>query len=314
MNLTINDVRIAYDRIKSHVVKTPIITNQLLNNEIGANVFFKLENLQKTGSFKIRGATNNLLAFHQKNGKFPDKITTTSSGNHAIAMAYLSKKFGIKDSIIFIDKDAAKIKIEESRKYQSQVIVTESKLESNILVNKKVAEGYYMCNSYGDEDVILGQATATFEAVNQIDEEIDAIFTPCGGGGLVSGAYIVASGLPYSPKVFAVEPENANDAQLSVRNNKIYKFTKTPKTIADGARTLCISDKTFPYVKKLDDIYTASDDEIIFWHKKLTNLLNMKIEPTAVLALVGAKKFVEESKSRKNILVILSGGNVGQNL
>tara|TARA_Y100000389_G_C17471274_1_gene531347 strand:- start:12189 stop:13133 length:945 start_codon:yes stop_codon:yes gene_type:complete len=309
-NLTFDHVKIAHKRIKDHVIKTPVISNKSLNKEIGANIFFKLENLQKTGSFKIRGATNNLLSFYQKNGKFPDKITTVSSGNHAIAVAYLCQKFDIKESIIFIDKEAAKIKIDESRKYQSQIIVTESKMESINLIDQKINEGYYMCNSYGDEDVILGQATATFEAMNQIDQQIDAVFAPCGGGGLASGAYIVASGFDYNPKVFAVEPENANDAQLSVKNNEIYKFHTTPKTIADGARTLWISEKTFPYIKKLDNIYTANDEEIIFWWKKLTKLLDMKIEPTAILALVGAKKFIDQGAKNKNILIILSGGNV----
>lgn len=308
-DLTIDDVKIAHDRIKDHIITTPIITNKSLNDEIGANIFFKLENLQKTGSFKIRGAINNLLSFFEKNKKFPNNITTASSGNHAAAIAYLSEKFAIKESIIFIDKDAAKNKIANSQQYKSQIIVTDSKLESNTLVDQKIAEGYYMCNSFGDGDVILGQATATFEAMNQIDEKIDAVFTPCGGGGLVSGAYIVASGFSYNPQVFAVEPENANDAQISVKNNEIFRFSKTPKTIADGARTLWISEKTFPYIKKLDDIYTANDNEIKFWHQKLTQLLDMKIEPTSILAMVGAKKFIDQNKERKNILIILSGGN-----
>jgi threonine dehydratase len=166
-----------------------------------------------------------------------------------------------------------------------------------------------MCNSYGDEDVILGQATATFEAINQIEKQIDAIFVPCGGGGLASGAYIVANGFDNSPKVFAAEPENANDAQISVKNNEIYKFNQTPKTIADGVRTLWISEKTFPYIKKLDNIYTSTDDEIIFWHKKLTKLLDMTIEPTSILAMVGAKKFIDQGNKGQNILIILSGGN-----
>jgi threonine dehydratase len=313
-NLTLDYVKIAHERIKDHIIETPIISNKSLNSEIGANIFFKLENLQKTHSFKIRGATNNLMSFYQKNGKFPDKITTSSSGNHAIAIAKLSQKFGIKDSVIFIDKEAAQIKIDESRKYQSDVIVTHSKLESNILVDQKIAEGYYMCSSYGDEDVILGQATATFEAMNQISDQIDAIFVPCGGGGLASGAYIVANGFDYNPQVFAVEPENANDAQLSVKNNEIYRFHETPKTIADGARTLWISEKTFPYIKKLDDIYTANDKEIIFWWRKLTNLLDMQIEPTAILSLIGAKKYIDRGGKNKNILIILSGGNVIPNL
>ncbi|MDA7705673.1 pyridoxal-phosphate dependent enzyme [Rickettsiales bacterium] len=309
INLTLDYVKIAHNRIKDHIIQTPIITNKSLNDEIGANIFFKLENLQKTGSFKIRGATNNILGFYQKNGKFPDQITTASSGNHAIAIAQLSQKFNIKDSVIFIDQEAAKIKIEESQKYQSQIIITKSKMESNILVDQKIAEGYYMCSSYGDDDIILGQATATFEAMNQIDKKIDAIFAPCGGGGLISGAYIVANGFDYNPKVFAVEPVNANDAQLSVKNNEIFKFHDTPKTIADGARTLWISEKTFPYIKKLNDIYTANDDEIIFWHKKLTKLLDMNIEPTAILALIGAKKFIDQGNKGQNILIILSGGN-----
>jgi threonine dehydratase len=308
-NLTLDYVKIAHKRIKDHIIETPIISNQSLNEEIGANIFFKLENLQITGSFKIRGATNNLMSFYQKNGKFPDRITTTSSGNHAIAIAHLSQKFGIKESVIFIDKEAAAIKIEESKKYQSKVIVTKSKMESNDLIEQKITEGYYMCNSYGDEDVILGQATATFEAINQIEKQIDAIFVPCGGGGLASGAYIVANGFDNSPKVFAAEPENANDAQISVKNNEIYKFNQTPKTIADGVRTLWISEKTFPYIKKLDNIYTSTDDEIIFWHKKLTKLLDMTIEPTSILAMVGAKKFIDQGNKGQNILIILSGGN-----
>lgn len=308
--LTLNDVKKSYDRIKDHIIETPVITNKDLNAELGANIFFKLENLQKTGSFKIRGATNNLLSYFENHGHFPENITTASSGNHGAAMAYLSEKFNIKNSVIFIDKDASKVKIDNSSKYNSQIVITDNKLESNRLVNQKIDEGYYMCNSYGDDDVILGQATICFEALNQIEDKIEAIFTPCGGGGLAAGTYITANSWQNRPKIFTVEPENANDAQISVKNNKIFCFDKTPDTIADGARTLWLSDKTFPYIKKLDNIYTASEEEIKFWYKKLTNILQFDIEPTSILAMVGANKFIKEGNKGKNILIILSGGNI----
>jgi threonine dehydratase len=312
------NIKESYDRIKDYVIRTPIITDKNLNQELGANIFFKTENLQKTGSFKIRGACNDLLQYYEKYQKFPDKVTTATSGNHGAAIAYLSRLFNIKQTEIYIDKDASPIKILNSQKYQADVIITNNKRESNLLSQQKSKDNeFYLCDSFAGDNIILGQGTACYEAINQISEDIDAIFAPCGGGGLISGTYLASQFLDKTAKVFAVEPENANDALLTRQNNKIFQFDKTPDSIADGARTLAISQTTFPYIKKLDDIYLGSESEIKFWYKKLNDILSIKVEPTSALSMIGAEKYIKSlmsikecSNKRQNILVIISGGNI----
>ncbi len=309
-NLNFNDVVAAHKRIKDHIKNTPLLSDEKLNAELGAQIFFKMENQQETKSFKARGAFNAVLNYQEKHGKFPEKIVVQSSGNHAQAIANVCKKFGIKALIYMINK-ASKIKIEAARGLGAEVVLLEKRSEVNRLAEEKQKEGYFFIHPSADADVICGQGTSALEALEKTGE-VDAIFMPCGGGGLASGTFLAAQGLSPKAKIFACEPLNANDVAISVREGVIFSFEDTPNTIADGTRTLGTSEICFHYLKQFDGILEITEEEIIFWREKLEKTFQQKIEPTSALAIAGAVQFLKNNPAEKNrkLLVIISGGNV----
>ncbi len=305
-----NEILLAANRIKNHIKNTPVISDQKLNEELGAQIFFKMENQQETNSFKARGAFNAVLSYKEKHGKFPEKIVAQSSGNHGQAIAYACKKFGIKALIYMITK-ASPLKIAAVKNLGAEVILLEKRSDVNAQATEKQKDGYVFIHTSGDANVISGQGTAALEALAEIGE-VDAIFAPCGGGGLISGCFLAAQNLSPKAKIFACEPLSANDVAQSVRERKIIGFEDTPNTIADGARTLATSEICFQYLKQIAGILEISEEEIIFWQKKLSESLQQEIEPTSALAIAGAKQFLVNNPQEKNqkILVIISGGNV----
>jgi threonine dehydratase len=305
-----NEILLAANRIKNYIKNTPVIFDQKLNEELGAQIFFKMENQQETNSFKARGAFNAILSYKEKHGKFPDKIVAQSSGNHGQGIAYACKKFGIKALIYMINK-ASPLKIAAVKNLGAEVILLEKRSDVNAQALEKQKDGYVFIHTSGDANVISGQGTAALEALAEIGE-VDAIFAPCGGGGLISGCFLAAQNLSPKAKIFACEPLSANDVARSVRERKIVGFEDTPNTIADGARTLATSEICFQYLKQIAGILEISEEEIIFWQKKLSEILRQKIEPTSALAIAGAKQFLVNNPQEKNqkILVIISGGNV----
>ena len=313
MNLSPADIKKSYNRIQNHITKTPILTNQILNQKLGAEIYFKCENFQITGSFKLRGAINKILKYKEENGFFPQKIVAISSGNHAQAIAYLAKEFGVK-ALIYMDKNVSSYKIKIAKNYGAKVILTKTKKETGILAQKKIEEGYLYIHPSNDDDIICGQGTACLEAIEQIGNDIDAVFAPCGGGGLIAGSYLACQNLISKPKIFATEPLLANDTSISFKTGKIYNFEKAPKTIADGARTLQPSLAAFSYIKKLDGVYEITESEIIRWTQIISSSLKIFVEPTSALALAGCYQFLQTTKpiTKPTILIILSGGNMSQ--
>ena len=305
-----NEILLAANRIKNHIKNTPVISDQKLNEELGAQIFFKMENQQETNSFKARGAFNAILSYKEKHGKFPKKIVAQSSGNHGQGIAHACKKFGIKALIYMISK-ASPLKIAAVKNLGAEVILLEKRSDVNAQALEKQKDGYVFIHTSGDANVISGQGTCALEALAEIGE-VDAIFAPCGGGGLISGCFLAAQNLSPKAKIFACEPLSANDVARSVRERKIVGFEDTPNTIADGARTLATSEICFQYLKQIAGILEISEEEIIFWQKKLSESLQQKIEPTSALAIAGAKQFLVNNPQEKNqkILVIISGGNV----
>lgn len=303
-------IRAALERIKNYIINTPVISDQKINDELGAQIFFKMDNQQITSSFKARGAFNAILRIKEQSRNFPQKIVVQSSGNHAQAVAFVCKKFGIKSLIYMISK-ASPYKIKAASDLGAEVVLLEKRSEVNQQAEAKQKEGYCFIHPSADEDIIDGQGTAAFEALNEIGE-VDFIFAPCGGGGLVSGCFLAAQELSPKSKVYACEPLDANDTAQSFRANKIIGFDETPNTIADGARTLATSEICFNYIKKMAGVLEISEEKIIFWQKKLSEILGQKIEPTSALAIAGAEQFLEKNPNHKNskILVIISGGNV----
>lgn len=308
-NIHFQDVVAAHNRIKDYIKNTPVLSDENLNKELGAQLFFKMDNQQVTNSFKARGAFNAILNYKEKHGNFPKKVVVQSSGNHAQAIAYACKKFGI-EALIYMTTSASPLKIAAARSWGAEVVLLEKRSEVNKAAQEKQQEGYVFIHPSADIDVICGQATASFEALNEIGE-VDAIFTPCGGGGLASGTFLSTKNLSPKAKVFTCEPLQANDVAISLRENKIFHFEDTPNTIADGARTLATTQICFDYLKQHDGLFEIAENEILEWREKLQNIFQQKIEPTCCLAIAGAARYLKENSNAKNqkILVIISGGN-----
>lgn len=308
-NISFQEVLEAHARIKNHTKNTPVLTDENLNKELGAQIFFKMENQQVTNSFKARGAFNAILNYKEKSGNFPEKIVVQSSGNHAQAVAYACKQFGIK-ALIYMITNASPLKINAAKSWGAEVVLLEKRSEVNAMAEKKQNEGYVFIHPSADREVICGQGTSALEALMEIGE-VDAVFTPCGGGGLASGTFLSTKKLSPKAKIFTCEPAQANDVAISLRENKIFHFEDTPNTIADGARTLATSEICFNYLKQHDGIFEIDEEEIISWRKKLENIFQQKIEPTCCLTIAGAARYLKENPAEnQKILVIISGGNV----
>jgi threonine dehydratase len=296
----------AYHRIKAHINKTPLLQSHLLNQLLSANIYFKCEGMQKIGAFKLRGALNTLLHLKEQN-KLPAEVVAFSSGNHAQAVAWSARFLGIKATII-MPANVSPIKVAATKSYGAEVILKENRQAAEALAREK-AKSCFFLPPFDHDDVIAGQGTAALEA--WMDEgDFDAVFAPCGGGGLISGTYLASRLFASTAKIYATEPLNGNDAAESYRTGKIHTFTTSPDTIADGVKTLSLSERTFKYAKKLDGFYEISEEEIIYWTQWLTHLLKVSVEPTSALGMAGAYKWINESNAHTKILIILSGANI----
>ena len=305
--LSPNVVRRAHKRIEPHIHRTPVIGSALLDSWLGHEVNFKVEGFQKIGAYKIRGALNALLSLAEE-GKLPREVVAYSSGNHAQAVAKAAKMLGVSATIIMPSFVSA-VKQQATRSYGANLILTETRQQAEELASQKQREGMVLIHPSADDRVIAGQGTACLEALEDIGR-VDAIFAPCGGGGLLSGTWLAAQ--LYSPAipVFGVEPHMANDAARSLKSGHIYSHSETPMTIADGARTLHISERTFYYLKQLSGFYEIPEQQIIYWTQWLFHMLKVSVEPTAAMAMAGAFQWIKAQKTKKRILVILSGGNI----
>jgi threo-3-hydroxy-L-aspartate ammonia-lyase len=308
--LNFSNIIEAHNRIKDYIVKTPVISNEILSKKFGARIFLKMENQQFSKSFKERGAFNAILAYKEKHGNFPPKIVAQSSGNHAQAIARVAKEFGL-EALIYMTKTVSPLKIARTRELGATVILCDRRIEANKNAEEKTKEGYFFIHPADGEYVISGQGTACFEALNEIGE-VDLIFAPCGGGGLVVGSYLASLGLSKNAKTFACEPKNANDVAMSVEVGAIVGFEDTPNTIADGARTLRVTEQSFFHLQKLAGVLEIEEEKIDFWQKELSEILGQKIEPTSALTIAGIEQYLEKNPNLKNqrILAIVSGGNI----
>lgn len=296
----------AYNRISPHIHRTPLLQSHLLNEKLKCEIYFKCENLQKVGAFKARGALNTLLHLKEQN-QLPKEVVAYSSGNHAQAVAWACGKLGVKSTIL-IPNNASPIKILATKSYGAEVILTSTRQEAENIAREKMKSAY-LIPPYDHDDIIAGQGTAAFEAWMEQDS-FHAVFAPCGGGGLISGTYLASQLFSPAAQIFACEPAIANDAARSYKTGMIQGFETMPPTIADGTRTLRISERTFQYIQKLSGFYEISEDNIIYWTQWLTHLLKLSLEPTSALGMAGAHEWIQQGNKHKKILVILSGGNV----
>ena len=303
--VTYNDIKKAHQRISDHIHNTPILTSDSLDNELGSNLFFKCENFQKTGSFKIRGATNSILQLNDteiKNG-----IITTSSGNHGAAVAFIADKIGTSSKII-MPNNTPKNKIENVQRYGGEIFYCEPNIKSREDTLEKMIQksGGSIIHPYNDEKIIAGQGTAAKELIEKVPD-LDAIICPVSGGGLLSGTLLAAKNLKPGIKVFGAEPENADDTYRSILNNKIMS-NETTDTIADGLRAQ-VGTVTFPIIKEnVDKILLVSEEMIISSMYMIWQRLKIIIEPSCSIVLaalmLNSNKFLN-----KKVGLILTGGN-----
>ena len=303
--VTYNDIEKAHQRISDHIHNTTILTSDSLNNELGSNLFFKCENFQKTGSFKIRGATNSILQLNDKEIK--NGIITTSSGNHGAAVAFIANKIRASSKII-MPNNTPKNKIENVKRYGGEIFYCEPNIKSREYTLEKMVQksGGSIIHPYNDEKIIAGQGTAAKELIEKVPD-LDAIICPVSGGGLLSGTLLAAKNLKPDIKVFGAEPENADDTYRSVLKNKIMS-NKTTDTIADGLRAQ-VGTITFPIIKEnVDKILLVSEEMIISSMYMIWQRLKIIVEPSCSIVLaalmINSKRFLN-----KKVGLILTGGN-----
>lgn len=302
------EIKYAHDRLAPHLNDTPLWSSDLLDEWLGHKIVFKIESFQKIGAFKYRGALNVLLKLKEE-GNLPDEVFAFSSGNHAQAVALAARSLGIK-ATIYMPEYVSPIKMQATYSYGANVVKTKSRTEAENLVKQRQSEGKLVIHPYDNDDIIIGQGTSCYEALKDLDYEPDAIIATCGGGGWVAGTYLATKLLAPNAKVLAAEPLNANDAARSVRDGKIFRFEETPETIADGARALSVSERTFDYLKELDNILEVSEEDIIYWTQWLTHLLKITIEPTSAVSMAGIHQWLKTQTKPCKVLVMLSGGNL----
>lgn len=310
MKLTLTDIKAAKKRIDPYINQTPILSSSLLNQWLGHEIFFKCENFQKIGAFKARGGLNT-VAWLIENRQKPKHIVANSSGNHAQAVAYAGQQFGIRTTI-FMPEYSSQVKIQATKSYGAEVVLSKTRDITDELVKEAAKEeGAYWIPPFNHEQVICGQGTSALEALTELDD-MDAVFTPCGGGGLTSGTLIAARGLAPKAKLFGVEPLNANDAAESLRKGSIQRLPGIPDTLADGAMTMAVGDITFQFLKQLDGFYEVTEEKIVYWTQWLTHLLKCRLEPTCAMPMQAVVEWLRTQNTRQRVLVIVSGGNMDQ--
>ena len=307
------DVVAAYDRIKSKIHQTPVYGSSLLNKQLGHKVLFKVECLQKTGAFKFRGACN-VLSVLAEQQKLPQRIVANSSGNHAQAIACAAQLFDIP-ATIFTTQSVSKVKAAATEFYGATVRKFQTRPEADRAVAEAAEEnGTLWVPPFNHPDIIAGQGTATLEALNQINEPVNAVFTPCGGGGLLSGSLLAAKGIDPNIQVVGAEPLNANDAAQSLRDGSIISLDNAPNTLADGAATPAVGELTFPLLQKTDGFYEIDEEKIAYWTQWLQHLLKIHVEPTCAMTMEAVIKWLRDGgfSTPQTCLVVLSGGNIDQ--
>ena len=301
-----NDLIKCHDRIKPFIHNTPVLTSSSINKMIGANLFFKCDNFQKMGAFKMRGAANAILQLSEDQKK--RGVVTHSSGNFAQALSLAANSIGVKAYII-MPSNATEIKKLAVKGYMGELIECEPTLSAREKKSKEIQKstGATFIHPSNDLEVILGQGTACKELLEK-HSDLDYIFTPVGGGGLIAGSALAAKYFGLDCTVIGSEPFNVDDAYRSLISGKIEKNNST-NTIADGLKTE-LGDINFPIIKKeINEIIRVTEIEIIESMKIIWERLKIVCEPSCAVPLAAIFK-EKKSFQRKKIGVIISGGNV----
>lgn len=308
------NVSAASKRIESMIHRTPIIASEQLNHMLGGHkIFFKVDSLQKTGAFKIRGILNHLLHLKEQ-GKMPSKLVAYSTGNHGIGLGYAAQRLGIS-ARIYLPSTTARIKQLAAEYYgAAEVIYTDTRAEAEQFALRDAQNGYYFLHPSASDTTIAGAGTMCLEALEDIKKPVDAIFGAVGGGGLISGSYLAKEALAPQAQIFGVEPLLGDDAAQSYNAGKIIGLPNAPDTVADGLRTLQLKELNFQYIQKLDNIFTIKEEPIYYWTAWLLHLLKIACEPSCAMNMEAVRLWLKEQKTAKNILVLISGGNIDPSL
>lgn len=304
---TYDDVVAAAARIMGHAHKTPVLTSRTVDEEFGAQVFFKCENLQRVGAFKFRGAFNALAKFSPAQRRAG--VVAFSSGNHAQAIALSARLLGIPATIV-MPHDAPASKVAATRGYGGQVVIYDRYKDDREQIGRELAErhGLTLVPPYDHPDVLAGQGTAAKELFEEVGP-LDAFFAPLGGGGLLSGCALATRALAPSCRLYGVEPEAGNDGQRSLRSGAIVHIA-TPQTIADGAQTQHLGELTFPIIRRdVTDVLTATDAQLVECMGFLASRMKLLVEPTGCLGFAAARE-MKASLRGQRVGILLSGGNV----
>jgi threonine dehydratase len=304
---TYDDVVQAAGRIAGVANRTPVLTSRTVDEAFGAQVFFKCENMQRMGAFKFRGAYNALMKFSPEQRRAG--VVAFSSGNHAQAIALSAKLLGIPATIV-MPQDAPAAKVAATRGYGGNVVLYDRYTQDREQIGRDLAQehGLTLIPPYDHPDVIAGQGTAAKELFEEVGP-LDAFFVCLGGGGLLSGSALSTRALSPDCRLYGVEPEAGNDGQQSFRNGEIVHID-TPQTIADGAQTQHLGNHTFPIIRRdVDDILTASDDELVQCMRFFAERMKIVVEPTGCLGFAAARRMRDELRGKK-VGILVSGGNV----
>ncbi|GAB2865014.1 threo-3-hydroxy-L-aspartate ammonia-lyase [Pseudoduganella ginsengisoli] len=304
---TYDDVAAAAQRIAGHAHRTPVLTSRTADDDVGAQLYFKCENLQRMGAFKFRGAYNALSRFTEQQRKAG--VVAFSSGNHAQAIALSARLLDIPATIV-MPEDAPAAKVAATRGYGGKVVLYNRYTEDREAIGRQLAEqhGMTLIPPYDHPDVIAGQGTAVKELIDEAGA-LDVLFVPLGGGGLLSGSALAARELAPGCRIIGVEPEAGNDGQRSFESGSIVHID-TPNTIADGAQTQHLGNITFGIIQRdVDDIVTATDAELVDAMRFFASRMKIIAEPTGCLGLAAARARRDELRGKK-VGIVISGGNV----
>ena len=305
MQVTINTIRDAHSRIKTHVHKTPVKSSTEINENAGVELYFKCENLQRSGSFKIRGAVNAVFSLGEKEAN--NGVVTVSSGNHGTALSLAAKIRGINATVV-LPKNALPYKRNLIENLGAKIVECEAQVDSReeTLLKVQKATGATVIHPYNDYRIISGQGTVALELLEEVPD-LDMVLVPVGVGGLISGIAVAVSEIAPIINVVGVEPALADDARQSFEERKLIP-SNYPDTVADGLRT-SLGTKTFPiilkYVKK---IITAPEQKILPIMNVMTENLKDNIEPSSAVPLAALMEKKHMFKEKK-VGIIISGGN-----
>ena len=303
---TYDDMLAAHERIKPHIRRTPIRTSDYLNEQAGCELFFKCENFQEPGAFKVRGAANAVFSLNEAEAK--KGVATHSSGNHASCLSYAAMRRGIPCHVV-MPRTAPQAKKDMVRRFGGMITECEPSTSSREEAFARVQgeTGSDFVHPYNDPRVIAGQGTCSKELMEDTGG-LDMVIAPIGGGGMISGTCLTISTLSPETKVIAAEPEQADDAYRSFKAGRIIA-DDAPKSVADGL-LVPLKDLTWHFVSNhVSDIYTASETEIVDAMKLIWKHLRIVMEPSSAVPLAIVLKN-PEAFAKKRVGIIVTGGNV----